>query len=87
MISLFHYFRLLAQSCDASPLRHDIDGWPIVFHLRSMGVDCHKLDPAQTARGLAPPEIIDIAQLSSQPDEGKIMALPNGASFASLGLY
>ena len=80
MFSLFHYFQLLAQPSEASPLRQDLDGWPIVLHLQSGGTGFLKPETTQTARRLVPLEIFDLAQLSSQQDEEKLMELPNGAS-------
>ena len=80
LFSLFHYFQLLAQCSEASPLKQDLDGWPIVLHLQSGGTGCLKPETTQTARRLVPLEIVDIAQLSSQQDEGRLMGLPNGAS-------
>lgn len=80
LFSLFTYFQRLARPWEASPLRQDVDGWPIVLHLQSVELESLKPDPTQAARRLVPLELIDISQLSSQLDEEKLMGLPNGAS-------
>lgn len=81
LFSLFHYFHMLADPSNSSPLKYDVSDWPIVFSLRVLAADHWPV--INTDVGLIPPNIIDTIDGASTAEKNMLAGLPNGASVIS----